>query len=99
MKHILQVIQPVWDFVRNTDFYEKAKRCEKIYGNGRQPKQRTECFSWSKDDAHQQSPEDWECTGNYRGRESSPCMRNAAKPPLTKPANAHCLWVVFFFLS
>jgi len=56
--------------------------------------QRTECFCWSEDDAHQQSPEDWECTGNYRGRESSPCMRNAAKPPLTKPANARC---VFFF--
>lgn len=57
-------------------------------------RQRTACFSRSEDDAHQQSPEHWECTGNYRGRESSQCMRNAAKPPLTKPANARC---VFFF--
>lgn len=56
-------------------------------------RQRTACFSRSEDDAHQ-SPEHWECTGNYRGRESSQCMRNAAKPPLTKPANACC---VFFF--
>lgn len=59
-------------------------------------RQRTACFSQSEDDAHQQSPEHWECTGNYRGRESSQCMRNAAKPPLTKPANARCFFFFFF---
>lgn len=93
MKHVLQGMQPEWDLERNTDLYKKAERCE-MYSNGRQPKPLSG-FSWSKDDAHQQSPEDWECTGNYRGKESSPCMRNAAKPPLTKPANAHCIF--FFF--
>ena len=97
MKHDLQVIQPEWDLGKNMDVYEKAKTCEKIYSNGKQPEPLSEdrVFQLEEDDAHQQSPEDWECTGNYRGRESSPCMRNAAKPPLTKPANARCI----FFLS
>lgn len=37
MKHIVQVVQPEWGLGRNTDDYEKAKRCEKIYSNDRQP--------------------------------------------------------------
>lgn len=37
MKHVLQVVQPEWDLGKNTDVYVQAKRCEKIYSNGRQP--------------------------------------------------------------
>lgn len=77
--------------------WEGRKMCEYPVMVGRHCTlcQGMELFSWRDDDAHQQSPEHWECSGNYRGRESSQCTRNAAKPPLTKPANARC----FFFFS
>lgn len=70
-----------------------------LKSRGRQPEPLPEnqCFRRSEDDAHWQSPEDGRCTGNYRGRESSRCMRNAAKPPLTKPL-MHAAFLGWFFL-
>lgn len=42
VEHILQVEEPKWDLGKNMDVYEKAKSCEKIHSNGRQPKSVTE---------------------------------------------------------